>query len=199
MFLSVVTGPYFFLYLVSLSRFNDGFHNFIIILSLLYTIILLKYFKDISQLLLPSHKPKIKNHNITAFCGQELISCDIQRLYYLRHTTSHLCFLNSIQNLTKTVVSVVNPNNSLQSKDAKESLVSLINQSIIQFSSVPQSCPILCYPMNHSMPALPVHHQLPEFTQTHVHPVSDAIRPFHPPSSPSPPAFNLSQHQGLFK
>ena len=57
----------------------------------------------------------------------------------------------------------------------------------------------LCHPMNHSTPGLPVHHQLPEFTQTHVHCVSDAIQPSHPPSSPSPPALNLSQHQGLFK
>ena len=57
---------------------------------------------------------------------------------------------------------------------------------LIQFSSVAQSCPTLCNPMNHSMPGLPVHHQLPEFTQTHVHWVSDAIQPSHPLSSPSP-------------
>ena len=69
----------------------------------------------------------------------------------------------------------------------------------VQFSSVAQSCPTLCNPMNRSMPSLPVHHQLPEFTQTHVHGVSDAIQPSHPLSSPSPPAFNLSQHQGLFQ
>ena len=69
----------------------------------------------------------------------------------------------------------------------------------IKFSSVTQSCPTLCYPMNRSTPGLPVHHQLPEFTQTHVHQVSDAIQPSHPLSSPSSPAFNLSQHQGLFK
>ena len=67
------------------------------------------------------------------------------------------------------------------------------------FSSVPQSCPTLCHPMNHSMPGLPVHHQLPEFTQTHVHWVGDAIQPSHPLSSPSPPAPNLSQHQSLFQ
>ena len=71
--------------------------------------------------------------------------------------------------------------------------------SSVQFSSVTQSCPTLCDPMNHSTPGLPVHHQLLEFTQTHVHWVSDAIWPSHPLSSPSPPAFNLSQHQGLFK
>ena len=64
---------------------------------------------------------------------------------------------------------------------------------------VTQSSPTLCDPMNCSMPGLPVHHQLPEFTQTHVHRVDDAIQPSHPPSSPSPPAFNISQHQSLFK
>ena len=64
----------------------------------------------------------------------------------------------------------------------------------IQFSSVAQSCLTLCDPMNHSMPGLPVHHQLPESTQTHVHWVSDAIQSLHPLSSPSPPALNLSQH-----
>ena len=69
----------------------------------------------------------------------------------------------------------------------------------IQFSSVAQSCPTLCDPMNRSMPGLPVHHQLPEFTQIHVHRVSDAIQPSHPLSSPSPPAPNPSQHQDLFK
>ena len=69
---------------------------------------------------------------------------------------------------------------------------------LVQFSSV-QSCPTLYNPMNHSTPGLPVHHQLLEFTQTHVHWVGDAIQPSHPLSSPSPPAFNLSQHQGLFK
>ena len=65
----------------------------------------------------------------------------------------------------------------------------------IQFSSVTQLCPTLCDPMNRSTPGLPVHPQLLEFTQTHVHWVSDAIQPSHPLSSPSPPALNLSQHQ----
>ena len=69
----------------------------------------------------------------------------------------------------------------------------------VQFSSVAQSCPTLCDPMNCSTPGLPVHYQLPEFTQTHVHWVSDAIQPSHPLSSPSPPAPNPSQHQGLFQ
>ena len=70
---------------------------------------------------------------------------------------------------------------------------------IHQFSSVSQSCPTLCDPMNCSMPGLPVHHQLPEFTQTHVHWISDAIQPSHPLSSPSPPAPNPSQHPSLFQ
>ena len=69
----------------------------------------------------------------------------------------------------------------------------------VQFSSVTQSCPILCDPMNRSTPGLPVHNQHSEFTQTHVHRVSDAILPSHPWSSPSPPAPNPSQHQGLFQ
>ena len=69
----------------------------------------------------------------------------------------------------------------------------------VQFSSVTQSCPTLCDPMNCSTPGLPVHHQLPEFTKTHIHRVSDAIQPFHPLLSPSPPAPNPSQHQSLFQ
>ena len=68
-----------------------------------------------------------------------------------------------------------------------------------QFSSVAQLCPTLCDPMNCNTPGLPVHHQLPEFTQTHVHRVSDAIQPSHPLPSPSPPAPNPSQHQSLFQ
>ena len=70
---------------------------------------------------------------------------------------------------------------------------------LVQFSSVAQLCPTLWNPMNRSTPGLPVHHQLLEFIQTHVHRVGDAIQPSHPLSSPSPPAPNPSQHQGLFK
>ena len=78
----------------------------------------------------------------------------------------------------------------------------LVNISLltsVQFSSVTQSCPTLCDPMNRSTSGLPVHYQLPKFTQTHVHRVDDAIQPSHPLSSFSPPALNLSQHQGLFQ
>ena len=70
---------------------------------------------------------------------------------------------------------------------------------MIYFSSVAQSCPTLCDPINYSTPGFPVHHQLPKFTQTHVRRVGDAIQPSHPLLSPSLPALNLSQHQGLFQ
>ena len=72
-------------------------------------------------------------------------------------------------------------------------------QISFQFGSVAQSCPTLCNPKDCSTPGFPVHHQLTEFTQTHVHWVRDAIQPSHPLSSPSPPAPNLSQHQSLFQ
>ena len=77
--------------------------------------------------------------------------------------------------------------------------LSSIRISSVQFSSVTQSCPTLCNPMNHSTPGLPIYHQLPKFTQTHVHQVSDAIQASHPLLYPSPPAPNPSQHQSLFQ
>ena len=86
--------------------------------------------------------------------------------------------------------------NLLQHHNLKASILQF---SSVQFSSVAQSCPTLCDPMNRSTPGLPVHHQLPEFTQTHVHRVSDAIQPSHPLSSPSPPSPNPSQHQSFFQ
>ena len=69
----------------------------------------------------------------------------------------------------------------------------------VQFSSVVKSCPALCNPTDCSIPGFPVQHQLPELAQTHVHQVSDVIQLSHPMLSPSPPAFNLYQHQGLFQ
>ena len=75
----------------------------------------------------------------------------------------------------------------------------MLNRIFSQFSSVAQLCLTLCDPMDCSMPGLPVHHQLPEFTQTHIHRVGDAIQPSQTLSSPFPPTFNLFQHQGLFK
>ena len=75
----------------------------------------------------------------------------------------------------------------------------LVKKFLLGFSSVAQSCPTLCDPMNRSTPGFPVHHQLPEFTQTHIHWVRDAIQPSHPLPFPSPPAPNPSQHQSVFQ
>ena len=77
-------------------------------------------------------------------------------------------------------------------------LISYLFYISVQFNSVAQLCPTLCDTMNRSTKGFPVHHHLPEFTQTHVHRVSEAIQPSHPLSPPSPPVFNLSQHQDLF-
>ena len=92
----------------------------------------------------------------------------------------------------------------VESKEVEEDDASSLRQrrhgaSLVSVSSVAQSCPSLCDPMNCSTPGLPVHHHLPEFTQTHVHRVSDAIQASHPLWSPSPPAPNPSQHQSLFQ
>ena len=81
---------------------------------------------------------------------------------------------------------------SIQQED-----IIIVNICSLNISSVAQSCLTLCDPMNCSTPGLPVHHQLPEFTQTHVHRVGDAIQPSHPLLSPSPPAPNPSQHQSF--
>ena len=78
-------------------------------------------------------------------------------------------------------------------------LLSYILKYQVQFSSVAQLCPTCCNPVDYSTPGYPVHHQLPKLAQTHVHQVDDAIQPSYPLSSPSPPTFNLSQHQGLFQ
>ena len=87
----------------------------------------------------------------------------------------------------------------MDEKSGENSSTNLMYTELLQFSSVALSCPTLCDPMNHSTPGLPVHQQLPKFTQTQVHRVSDAIQPSHRLSSPSPPAPNHSQHQSLFQ
>ena len=92
----------------------------------------------------------------------------------------------------------VHKRENIYGKETHEKKFNIINHSV-QFSSVAQSCPTLCDPMNRSTPGLPVHHQLPEFTQTHIHRVGDAIQPSHPLSSPSPLVPNPSQHQSLFQ
>ena len=87
----------------------------------------------------------------------------------------------------------------LFSRDVYNQSARALYKASVQLSSVAQLCPTICDPMNCTAPGLPVHHQLLEFTQTHVHRVSDAIQPSHPLSSPSPPAPNPSQHQSLFQ
>ena len=115
------------------------------------------------------------------------------------HTYGHLTFDKEVKNIQWRKDNLFNKwcweNWSTTCKIMK--LENFLTPSV-QFSSVAQSCPTLCNPMNCSTPVLPVHHQLPEFTQTHVHQVSDAIQPSHPLSSPSP-ALNPSQHQSLFQ
>ena len=88
---------------------------------------------------------------------------------------------------------------SLADLDRQLTSILIFQLRILQFSSVAQSCPTLCDPMDCSTPGLPVYHQLTEFTQTHVHWVGDVIQPSHPLLSPSPPALSLTQHQGLFQ
>ena len=106
---------------------------------------------------------------------------------------SSFLLYSSILLLSSLVIVVITTLNSFSDRlPISTSLVPLgfYLVSSVQFSSVAQSCPTLCDPMNHSTPGLPVHHQLPDFTQTHIHQVSDAIQPSHPLSSPSPPAPN---------
>ena len=100
---------------------------------------------------------------------------------------------------TLCLVPMKSNNRKIRSPPDRGTLKIISRFSSVQFSSVAQSCPTLCDPMNCSMPGVPVHHQLPEFTQTHVHRVSDAIQLSHPLSSPSPPAPNPSQHLNLFQ
>ena len=121
------------------------------------------------------------------------------------------CRRQSCTPLLSSVCSVEKPERGLQApsicgwcivlphRKKRGHILPMILFQSVQFNSVAQSCPTLCNPMNRSRPGLPVHHQLPEFTQTHVHRVGDAIQLSHPLSSPSSPAPNLSQHQSLFK
>ena len=111
------------------------------------------------------------------------------------HDFFHCIPLHNLSNSLLFLSSILLIRVNLFYKNILDLLQSL---NIFLFSSVAQSCPTLCNPINHSRPGLPVHHQLPEFTQTHAHWVGDAIQPSHPLSSPSP-APNPSQHQSLFQ
>ena len=102
---------------------------------------------------------------------------------------------------TEKALTISNFLKKMQKRNEEDEVILILDSTVnfkLQFSSVAQSCLTLCDPMNHSTPGFPVHHQLPEFTQTHVHRVRDTILPPHPPLSPSP-ALSLSQHQGLFQ
>ena len=132
-----------------------------------------------------------------SFLNFELVRCSM--------SSSNCCFLTCTQVSQKTG-KVVGYNRKTKQTDTHthknkgiQTLKIVIKSHSVQFSSVAQSCLTLCNPMNRSTPGLPVHHQLPEFNQTHVHRVSDAIQPSHPLLSPSPPAPNPSQHQSLFQ
>ena len=113
----------------------------------------------------------------------------------------NLCCMTEARTQVRVVqaqqVTQVNPPRKCWRTDSLKKHV--LSAASLQFSSVTQLYLTLCNPMNHSTPGLPVHHHLPEFTQTHVHRVRDAIQPSHPRSFPSPPAPNPSQHQSLFQ
>ena len=133
-------------------------------------------------------------HNNNKFCFNiywimQIVSSVVLGTYFwsfLQHLPSFLTILSDSQSEILWFL----PSLTLQSNEGERCYM---NKHIsVQFSSVAQSCPTLCHPMNRSTPGLPVHHQLPEFTRTHIHQVSDAIQPSHPLSSPSPPDPNPS-------
>ena len=132
----------------------------------------------------------MKKHN-----GKTCTYSSQKRNFFIKHILNISCMLGTVLGQRfKDEYNMILP-----SKECIVILKTKVVNNFSQFSSVAQSCPTLCDPMNHSTPGLPVCHQLPECTQTHVHRVSDAIQPSHPLSSPSPPAPNPSQHQSLFQ
>ena len=132
--------------------------------------------------------PKIKKKNLHCLVGRISLFC----------TISHRSQWEWVPDTHSSNLLVNTPSIGSLSFWLTLLIPSQISCYSVQFSPVAQSCPTLCDPMNHSTPGLPVHHQRPEFTQTHVHRVRDAIQPSHPLLSPSPPAPNPSQHQSLF-
>ena len=142
-----------------------------------------------------NHSHGFRKQLLLLYPTQEMLEIYFVFLWYIKHTSEgslsiseeHAIWKNSSNYDVKLDLSLIQ-------------ITWLISAfSSVEFSSVAQSCPTLCDPMNRSTPGLSVHYQLPEFTQTHVHWVGDAIQPFHPLSSPSPPAPNPSQHQSLFQ
>ena len=156
-------------------------------------------------------------NNVSAFSGTPIIRMLVHLIWSQRSLrVSSALFILFTLFCSSEVISTILSSSLLICSSASDILLSIPSRvfliSVIllfvsvclffnssQFSSVAQSYPTLCDPMNRSTPGLPVHHQLLEFTQTHVHRVSDAIWPSHPLSSPSPPAPNPSQHQSLFQ
>ena len=137
-----------------------------------------------------------------------LFSCNqVSSIYFIAYVCTEkqcdllfqICFWKSFLSLNRSQIHIVKHKCNITDLIWTWAQTREYSHCSVQFSLVAQSCPTLCYPMNHSTPGLPVHHQLLELAQTHVHCVGDAIQPSHPLSSPSPPAFNLSQHQGHFK
>ena len=120
-----------------------------------------------------------------------------------REVCSNISLLQETRDPSKKQSNLIHKASRKKYKKSQKNLkingTEILKISSVQFSSVAQSCLIFCDPMNRRTPSLPVHHQLPEFTQTRVHQVSDAIQPSHPQSSPSSPALNPSQHQSLFQ
>ena len=142
-----------------------------------------KIFNKILANRIQQHIQKLIHHEQVAFIPR------IQGFFNICKSTNMIHHISKLKDKKFIIISI----------DAEEAFDKIQHPFTIQFSSVTQSYPTLCNPMDCSMAGLPVHHQLPEITQTHVHWVGDAIQPSHPLSSLSPPAFNLSQHQGLFK
>ena len=129
----------------------------------------------------------------------QVLSCKRFPSLFYPPPNFHSCNINLASSILFTLPLPLYPLSTLQKFFGTYYLLRVPLLLLVQFSSVAQSCPTLCNPMNRSTPGLPVHHQLLEFTQTHVHRVSDAIQPSHPLSSPFPPAPNPSQHQSLFQ
>ena len=129
------------------------------------------------------HIKKLIHHDQVGFIT------GMQGFFNIHKSINVLHYINKLKDKNHMIISI----------DAEKAFDKIQHPFMIQFTSVAQSCPTLCDPVNRSTPGLPVHHQLLEFTQTHVYRVSDAIQPSHPLSSPSPPAPNPSQHQSLFQ
>ena len=164
-----------------------------------FNLSVLSYFRLINRLQIIS---KIQSSNVNLNLAHAHL---LHLLIYLDYFYCFLYFLLELPVLflfLTIFISCFFPSTSLEVR-LSISMIFMASLGIltdsVQFSSVAQSCPTICNPMNCSTPGLPVHHHFPEFTQTHVHRVRDAIQPSHPLSSPSPPASNPSQHQSLFQ